>query len=279
MDAQRFGGKHTAIKLDLVEGYLGFYTTALKNQPFELVYIDAFAGNGRCEIRDSTGALVVTDGSALRAIKVEPHFQQLYLIEVKQDLAEQLKQKVGDDPRCAVICDDSNVALKDICRELAAKSRLRGVLFLDPFAMSVEFNTLKAIAETRALDVWYLFPTSAAIRNLAVKRDRMEQANEAALNRLLGTEDWQELYAPPRQADLFGNEADERERGLDGIEALVKKRLESIFPFVATPLRLPLSGSPMFSLYFACSNPAPAAIALARKPAEYLLKPERWQNP
>ncbi len=33
-------------KLRILERYLDAYTTALKNQPFKLMYIDAFAGTG-----------------------------------------------------------------------------------------------------------------------------------------------------------------------------------------------------------------------------------------
>jgi len=41
-----FGGPWTQHKLKILELYLDAYTTALKNQPFKLVYIDAFAGTG-----------------------------------------------------------------------------------------------------------------------------------------------------------------------------------------------------------------------------------------
>ena len=41
-----FGGVWTEQKLERVAKYLRAYTTALKNQPFELLYIDAFAGTG-----------------------------------------------------------------------------------------------------------------------------------------------------------------------------------------------------------------------------------------
>ena len=37
-----FGGPWTQEKLKILERYLDAYTTALKNQPFKLVYIDAF---------------------------------------------------------------------------------------------------------------------------------------------------------------------------------------------------------------------------------------------
>ena len=50
-DGQRFGGAWTEVKLDAVNYYLNFYTDVLKNKPtpqnpFELWYIDAFAGSG-----------------------------------------------------------------------------------------------------------------------------------------------------------------------------------------------------------------------------------------
>lgn len=41
-----FGGDWTERKLAIVREYLGRYTLALKDQPFELWYIDAFAGTG-----------------------------------------------------------------------------------------------------------------------------------------------------------------------------------------------------------------------------------------
>ena len=45
-----FGGEWTKTKLDIIEKYLNAYTTALKDKPFKLMYIDAFAGTGQVEI-------------------------------------------------------------------------------------------------------------------------------------------------------------------------------------------------------------------------------------
>ena len=41
-----FGGLWTRTKLQALEQYLIFYTTAMKNQPFTVHYVDAFAGTG-----------------------------------------------------------------------------------------------------------------------------------------------------------------------------------------------------------------------------------------
>lgn len=46
-------GPWSADKLAALEAYLAFYNTALKNQPFERVYIDAFAGAPRSKVRGS----------------------------------------------------------------------------------------------------------------------------------------------------------------------------------------------------------------------------------
>ena len=44
-----FGGEWTQEKLDILHRYLDAYTTALKDQNFRLIYVDAFAGEGYYE--------------------------------------------------------------------------------------------------------------------------------------------------------------------------------------------------------------------------------------
>jgi three-Cys-motif partner protein len=46
MRGKGWGGEWTKDKLERLRNYLRAYTTALKNQPFELIYIDVFAGTG-----------------------------------------------------------------------------------------------------------------------------------------------------------------------------------------------------------------------------------------
>ena len=66
-----FGGQWTIEKLDILERYLDAYTTALKNQPFRLMYIDAFAGTGEISLRqEDEDVREFIEGSARRAIKI-----------------------------------------------------------------------------------------------------------------------------------------------------------------------------------------------------------------
>jgi hypothetical protein len=77
-----FGGPWTEEKLDRVTRYLQAYTTALKNQPFQLMYIDAFAGTGyRASKRKGQTVrgffpqmTELVKGSARRALDVDPPF-------------------------------------------------------------------------------------------------------------------------------------------------------------------------------------------------------------
>ena len=44
--AQQFGGAWSVLKVEAVEKYLQAYAQVMSQQPFELSYIDTFAGSG-----------------------------------------------------------------------------------------------------------------------------------------------------------------------------------------------------------------------------------------
>jgi len=92
----RFGGSWTEIKLNAVSDYLNFYTGALKarpslTDPFETWYVDAFAGTGDRTVEGGPEGLftggeglldrVRLEGSARRALAVDPPFRHLVFIE------------------------------------------------------------------------------------------------------------------------------------------------------------------------------------------------------
>jgi three-Cys-motif partner protein len=93
---------------------------------------------------------------------------------------------------------------------------------------------------------------------------------------MLGTSDWErEWYERSDATDLFGTVDEQYQRiaNVNKIETFVRKRLETIFPKVLSPLRLHnKQGAPMFALFFAIANPDPRAIGLATKIAGHMLK-------
>jgi three-Cys-motif partner protein len=286
MSAQSFGGNWSLMKLDAVEEYLRFYAQALKRQPFRRLYIDAFAGTGSFEFAEGAMPLLAEDGgtkthegSALRATKIDPPFDRLYFIdsEIKlRALASHLDPETIT--RTELMPGDANEQVLKICQGLRPNER--GVIFLDPFGMSVAWETLVAIAKTKALDVWYLVTLMGLTRQAALDLLRVDAAKARALTKVLGTEEWRaRLYTALRSSapDLFGGQTTDdalvRTATVNDIEKYVRERLRTIFPYVAPhPLRL---GGAQFSLFFAVSNPSAKAQKVAAGIAEAILKPKR----
>jgi three-Cys-motif partner protein len=279
-DEHAFGGIWTRIKLEALQNYLVAFNTALSKQNFTRIYIDAFAGTGRCDITVD-GERTSIDGSARRALAIDPPFNTYTFIELRAKKLAALKALEGEYPGKSinVIQDDANAALKTLCEKYAWRNE-RAVLFLDPFGMHVEWTTLQAIAKTGAIDVWYLFPYSGLYRQAAKNADAMDSDKEGSITRLLGTDEWRQVfYAPKRQASLFGGyDGDEREADHRQMLDFVSKRLKELFPAVTDPKILYQSGdsknpsgAPLFALYFAASNPSPKAYGLATKIARDVL--------
>ena len=205
-DQHPFGGMWTRIKLEALEKYLAAFNTALSKQSFTRIYIDAFAGTGRCDIKVD-GANEAIDGSARIALAVTPSFHKFCFIELQSRKLAALNALCREYPSKSieVIPRDANSALKDLCSQYQWKSE-RAVLFLDPFGMQVEWSTLEAIAKTGAIDVWYLFPYSALYRQAPKNADALDADKAASPTRALGTDEWRQVfYVQNPQPDLFGD--------------------------------------------------------------------------
>jgi len=277
----KFGGEWTIEKLIILSDYLDFYLNALKNQPFKKVYIDAFAGNGEIETRDGTEQIT---GSIRLALQAKNKFDRYIFIEKNPKYAAEL-QKITDvefptlksrvhiypedcNKKLAEICDTTNPSISKFWKES------RAVLFLDPYATEVKWATLKAIAGTQAIDLWYLFPFSATQRMLP--KDGIVDSWRQKLSDLFGDIEWESrFYKLNPQLSLDGVDTTIKDVNTEELAAYICERLRSIFPYVADNPRFLYNTkmSPLFLFCFAVSNPNPAAYGLAKKVAEeYILK-------
>ena len=287
-----FGGPWTEIKLDAVEYYLECYTRALNRVGFDLWYIDAFAGSGDRESEREVGGIFegtpvemireTLAGSARRAIGVTPPFDHFVFIEKDDDRYAALQGIKLENPTrdIRIIQGEANDELAKLVTSYPWSKKdsgsSRGVVFLDPYALHVDWQTLQSLASTRVLDVWYLFPIRDTIRQLA-HDFRGIGPKAPMLDRVLGNE-WRELYSikPERDVptDMFAwgdqqtePEGPELQRVVSQkqFEGWLKRRLETEFQFVSEPL--PLLASPnrqLFSLFLGVSNPSLLAIDLAK---------------
>lgn len=270
------------IKLELLERYLTFFNTALQDRPsqaspFKRIYIDAFAGTGECDINLGDGMRSTIAGSARIALQTHPSFDHLHLIDLNTKHVAELRALAAQPAgagRVSIYQQDANAALVDIIDKTNWRSS-RGVLFLDPYGMSARWDTLKKVAATEALDVWYLFPLSAVYRQAAVDFDKIDQGKAAALDSVLGTRDWRTaFYTESQQESLLEDDkiSARRTSGPAEITTYVHNRLREIFKgWVSEPIMLPEGGgAPMFALFFAVANPADKAVKLSKKGAEHL---------
>ena len=266
---------------------------ALKNKSFELWYIDAFAGSGERTAKRESGGLfegkpvettrVQLDGSAKRALAIDPPFQRLVFIEqdAKRFAALQKLRLNFSSRRIETLSADANDALLGIFSQAPWSSQSNGrgihraVVFLDPYDMSVKWRTLEVLAHTGAVDVWYLFPLNAVVRQLANDFSAVDSSKQASLDEIFGTADWRsELYREPAQEDLFGETAGPRRIASQAqIEAYARRRLLSLFPSVSKPLPLLTPrGSQLFSIFCISANKSGPAQALVAKGVAHILK-------
>lgn len=278
-DTHVFGGEQTRLKLAAISKYLPAYTTALSKTRFRLSYIDAFAGTGVCHVTVSSGKRLIP-GSASIALKCQPPFHQIYFIEKKKRHVAALKRLKDEAPMpVEVIHGDANEYLPHILQALNPRQD-RALVFLDPYGMSVAWATLKSIADSKIVDLWYLFPLSGLYRQAANSAAAIDPDKAAALDRMLGTDKWRtDFYQRPPQTNLFETiESDVRTADVRQMTQWVTNRLREIFPGVTEPHLLHQTlangkeGAPLFALYFAASNPEPRAHKLACKIARDILK-------
>lgn len=284
MTQQAFGGLWTEQKLAILERYLDAYTTALKDQPFQLIYVDAFAGSGfyhsgaAYRPEDYGDFQELHDGSPRIALGVQDKpFDRLVFIEKDPAGCQALAGLKGDFPGRIIDIrnDDANTALPYFCAALRPYDR--AVVFLDPFATQVSWATVAALARTKRIDCWILFPLMAIARMMPLNTEPSEPLAEQ-LDRIFGgREHWSELYRAALQQPLFplaDDPVQERPGNSDFIAACYRKRLEQAF-FRVAPTRRTLRNrrnAPLFELFFAASNPAGADIAV--RIANHIL--ENW---
>lgn len=289
----RFGGVWTEIKLRAVSDYLNFYTLALQakpspENPFETWYVDAFAGTGDRTIDANAGSLfsaqgeasdrVRLEGSARRAIAVDPPFRHLVFVEKDTRRFDALVRIRDEHPNRDIRCfrGDANEELVRIFSEGPwidpVRRRLqRAVVFLDPYGMSVRWQTLQFLSETQRADVWYLFPLHAALRQLSHDPAALAQSKRAVLEQVFGTEDWENRFyqSQPSQMDLFDvaeEIAPSRVANPDMVERFAAERLRTIFSFVSEPIPiLTRRRLRQFSLFLLSGNPSGRAIALIER--------------
>lgn len=286
-----FGGPWTEVKLDAISEYLDFYQNALKNRGFETWYVDAFAGTGERQTKVMKGGIFdeapleeveeVLAGSAKRALAVNPPFAHYWFSEQRPTRVKAL-EALSNEYKADIIVrqGDANEQLRALFSSAPWSGhpeswKQRAVVFLDPYGMSVGFDTLRMLADTKRTDVWYLFPRKAVIQQLANRSSGLGHDKRASLSRIFGCDDWEQRFysAQPAQSSLFDDQVTpENIRMATGkeIAAFARERFGSIFAYVSDPIPLLIHGRDFFELY--CFSNNPPAIDLIKRGVDHVVK-------
>lgn len=295
METQKFGDQHTLQKLQTVEKYLKAYTTALKKQSFELLYIDACAGSGssapknldapsgaRLPFDELPGAFADADqiimGSAIRALSVETPFDRYYFNDLKEGNVSSLNDVIGQrfahlKSRVSVTKLDANDMISSLCKSTNWKNT-RAVVFLDPFGLQIDYSTLEILGKTGAVDLWYLVPVFAMYRQVSGD-GQIHPDGGPRVDAALGTDAWRRTAVVEEMGtDLFQHAQLRSRRAVDiaWFEKVAKERIGRAFGgrVLSETLALGRNGIQEFSLMFAWANPSERA-RLAAKLAKAVL--------
>lgn len=286
MPIQEFGGDWTQQKLQILDDYLAAYCKIFQTNPrarhFDTFYVDAFAGSGL--IQQSANrkveeqlfsefvkpdAIEFLKGSATRALQ-HPFTRYIFIEKSDTRVAELQKLKVLSTARSriAIRKGDANSKLESFVAATGWK-KTRAVVFLDPYGMQVNWNTIAMLGGTKAVDLWFLFPLGQAVMRLLQKQCEPPPEWQQALDRIFGTHDWySRFYTTVKQDDLF-EEVTSTVRVADSnaVAAFMIERLETAFHAVAKKPGILYNSQnvPLYLFCFASANPkgAPTALNIA----------------
>jgi three-Cys-motif partner protein len=255
-------------KLELLDKYLRAYTTIMRRQPWlqACSYIDAFAGVGQYVDRgaEDRDAEQYIDGSPLVALACIPVFDDFRFVDLSANRVEQLRQLVQrsyPDRQVAFRTGDANAVLaNEVARQIRYENYRRGLAFIDPYGLQVRWETIEALAATRALDLFINFPIMAINRVLPRDAQPGPEIMQLLGTIFRGTEWIGELYSV--QGSLFDDPVSRRPRlSARRVAEHYIEGLKALFRHVSEPVIMRNSmSSPLYALVLASHNQTAADI-------------------
>lgn len=278
-------------KLDGLEAYLEAYTTALKKNPFDLVFIDAFAGAGISKIRnDWAGAesddLSLLDddfmkneeqfieGSPRRALGLNTPFNRYFFFDADAGRANSLKELEVDYPgrNIKVEVGDANKLIQNLIPQINSPMT-KGIAFLDPYGPHLDWKTIQALGRTKKFEVMINFPLGMAINRLITKSGDIPDNWRSGLNMCFGGNEWEDLVYDEK-VDLFGDTTRHKvDDAAKRLLTLYTNGLKNIFGHVSQP-SVVCNSREMPIYYMIWAGPHPLGLKIA----DHVLKKGRRIN-
>lgn len=246
-------GFWSEIKLEIIKEYAGAYTKIMNKQPWckGYVYIDAFAGAGK-HISRRTGEMI--PGSPLNALEVKPPFTEYHFIDLVEERAEVFRRIAEEYPNIYAYHSDCNKILRTkILPKLTYDTRKRALCILDPYGLHLRWETVKAAAELKTIDIFINFPIMDINRNVLFGNlSNAKPEDIERMNAFWGDKSWKQfLYK--EQRTLFGDTYQLKIEDYRTLALEFCKRLKHVgFKDIPEPILMKnKKGGPLYYLYFA----------------------------
>ncbi|MFH1486968.1 MAG: three-Cys-motif partner protein TcmP [Chloroflexota bacterium] len=170
-------------KLYYIQRYCDIFNKAMKARWETRVYIDLFAGAGKCIVEETREEI---DGSALTALKSEVPFTHYFFNDAEAEAMGALKERAKLFPLAEVTFFnlDCNQVIEPLLIELPPNALT--FCFVDPFNWKIGFTSIEKLTKDRRIDLAITFH-SGSMKRVA---DNAPQD----LNDFFGGSGWQQEY-------------------------------------------------------------------------------------
>lgn len=261
-------------KLDALARYLDFYSKVLKNQRWETIYLDAYAGGGRAVVRAEESAVPVgpslfrgeatidpetrelIDGSPRVALGIANPFTRYVFVDPSPDRAaelEALKTEFAGVHTIDVLSTTAAEGIAWVTGQTISRRTHRGVAFLDPFGAKLEWAGIQKLADTGLFEVVVNFALGMALQRMLPNSGEVPVAWADALDRYFGSRAWfDEVYRTPQDSLFIAGGHEKRPDYSERLLELYRARLKSAFGYVSSPrLIRNTRGAPLYYLLWA----------------------------
>jgi three-Cys-motif partner protein len=258
-------GKWSEEKLDLLEKYLKAYSVIMNKEKETWLrsyyYIDAFAGSVRPKAKDDEQRYI--EGSPLRALQTSPKFDGYWFIDVSPQRIERVQNLRNEFPDSKIEIYSGNcneVLVNEIIPEIPYSSKKRAFVFLDPYGLQVDWETIRALANTKVCDIFINFSVMGVTR-LLPKGQSPDPDVITRLDKVMGNTEWiHQIYSesPSTQLNLFGQSESTISREkipAEWLSLLYTEQLKELFRYVSKPVLMRNStNSVLYALCLASHN-------------------------
>ncbi|MDB9822561.1 three-Cys-motif partner protein TcmP [Deltaproteobacteria bacterium] len=175
--------------------YCSLFASSMKNKWDYRIYIDLFAGSGKCRIRNTNK---IIPGSPLISLGVQQPFDKYVFCEKDSTNIIALKERCKEyfpDRDCDFIEGDANNKLSEIFSSIPRFSKtFRGLslCFVDPYKKGeLDFKTIQSIANNLYVDFLVLIPS---FMDLNRNKHNYTRLDDYSLDIYLGTKRWRDRW-------------------------------------------------------------------------------------